>query len=116
MDTDQAFDTLQTNVNAELDMVKEARRRRNLFIGAFETLDASNAASLRLARSREPDDRIREWTPTSSSMPHNTRVGAPRLVGTGRYRLHAGEGARVARRRRDRSTRPSASQRRTTMR
>ena len=39
MDIEQAFNTLQTNVNANPDMVKEARRRRNLFINTFETLD-----------------------------------------------------------------------------
>jgi hypothetical protein len=39
VDIEQAFNTLQINVNAEPDMVKEARRRRNLFINAFETLD-----------------------------------------------------------------------------
>jgi hypothetical protein len=39
MDIEQAFNTLQTNVNADPEMVKEARRRRNLFIDAFETLD-----------------------------------------------------------------------------
>lgn len=39
MDIEQSFNTLQTGVNAEQDMVAEARRRRDVFIGAFETAD-----------------------------------------------------------------------------
>jgi hypothetical protein len=38
VDIEQAFNTLQTNVNADPEAVKEARRRRNLFIDAFQTL------------------------------------------------------------------------------
>jgi hypothetical protein len=38
VDIEKAFDSLQRTVNADPEMVKEARRRRNLFIDAFETL------------------------------------------------------------------------------
>lgn len=39
MDIEAGFDSLQKNVNAPDAMVDEARKRRNLFIDAFETLD-----------------------------------------------------------------------------
>jgi len=71
VDIEQAFNTLQTNVNAEPEMVKEARRRRNLFINAFETLDdvdrgrvsGSLARGSQIDRIRDVDTYI-EFDPT----------------------------------------------------
>jgi hypothetical protein len=39
LDIEQAFNQLQSNANADKEMVAEARDRRNVFISAFETLD-----------------------------------------------------------------------------